>query len=431
MRSAQLFTVTAAIAVLSLACDESRVGNPNPSGNSPPAQKDASVSASSDTGLPPGVDAGFAPPADAGSAAADTGHSNPNVDAGHTNPPHDAGHTTPPTGVPVLGNGTHSMSNVTLAIIADTDVGHRTPTDLAFNPNVPNQAWVTNKGDNSMWIANDIGTPQENAVWRQEQRSGRHFLAKPSSLAMGDNDAFATSQDEDQITQASTPADFMGPTLWTTDLQVFDGGHAGHLDMLHNSPSGKGIAWESGNIYWYFDGAHSSITRYDFHQDHGPGGTDHRDGEIARFAEGQVRGDSMAPSHMDIDQTAGLLYIADTGNNRIGTLNIRSGSRGRSIGPNYDGCVMYGMSGATVNTLVDGSAHGLVKPAGLELHNNLIFISDFATSKIYAFDKSGNLVDWLDTEMPPNSLMGFDFDPQGQLYFVDASGNRILRLTAK
>ena len=35
----------------------------------------------------------------------------------------------------------------------------------------------------------------------------------------------------------------MGPTLWDGNLNIYDGGHASHLDMLHNSPNGAGIAW--------------------------------------------------------------------------------------------------------------------------------------------------------------------------------------------
>lgn len=439
------------LAGLSGGCDESsrRASKPggsiaapdaaaNPSPDAAP-QADAGTTGVLDAGTPrpPPVDGGTTPPppADSGTTTpvADSGTPQPPpIDAGTpTPPPADAGFPTTPSGVGVLGNGQHTISSVNLTVIADANVGHVTPTDLAFNPLVPNQLWVVNQGDNSVWIATDVGSPSESAVWRQEPQSGRHFLAKPSSLAFGMNGAFATAQDEDQVTQASTPADFMGPTLWTSNLSIFNAGHAGHLDMLHNSPSGKGIAWERDNVYWYFDGAHGAITRYDFHADHNPGGTDHSDGEIARFAEGQVQMDARAASHMDIDHTSGLLYIADTGNNRIGILDTQTGQRGGSIGPNYDGCVMYSMGGATVTTLIDGATHGLVKPSGLELHDNMIFISDHATSKLYAFNKQGQMVDWLDTGLPANALMGFDFDPQGRLYFVDSSGNQILRIAPR
>ena len=38
--------------------------------------------------------------------------------------------------------------------------------------------------------------------------------------------------------------------------------HAGHLDMLHNSPNGAGLAWAGGNVYWYYDGYHHALARY-------------------------------------------------------------------------------------------------------------------------------------------------------------------------
>ena len=39
-----------------------------------------------------------------------------------------------------------------------------------------------------------------------------------------------------------------------------------------------GIAYETGNVYWIFDGNNNDIVRYDFVADHGPGNTFHDDG---------------------------------------------------------------------------------------------------------------------------------------------------------
>ena len=58
--------------------------------------------------------------------------------------------------------------------------------------------------------------------------------------------------DQPQLT-GNAPSDFMGPTLWTSNINTFSGSgpyHRGHYDMLHNSPNGKGIAWDEGNAYW-------------------------------------------------------------------------------------------------------------------------------------------------------------------------------------
>ena len=83
-----------------------------------------------------------------------------------------------------------------------------------------------------------------------EDGSHTHFMAKVSGIAFNSDGNFATSQEEDQITQPSTPANFMGPTLWDGNLKEWEEGHLSHLDMLHNSPNGAGIAWEQGNVFW-------------------------------------------------------------------------------------------------------------------------------------------------------------------------------------
>src|SRR4030095_8086057 len=170
-----------------------------------------------------------------------------------------------------------------------------------------------------------------------------------------------------------TPPDFMGPTLWLSDLAFFDAGEASHLDMLHNSPDGMGIAWEKDLVFWVFDGWHSSITRYDFVHDHGPGGTDHSDGIISRYVEGDVERMPGVPSHMEVD--GGLLYFADTGHARIAVLDTASGTPGGNVGPNYDNCVMFAMDGAMLTTLVDGGTMGMTAPSGLGIHDGLVFVT--------------------------------------------------------
>src|SRR5690606_3474583 len=102
--------------------------------------------------------------------------------------------------------------------------------------------------------------------------------------------------------------DFMGPTLWSADLDIyaqtnpaavdflgFDLGS--HLDMLHESPLCMGIAWVSDNVYFTFDGLTGSISRYDFVEDHGAGFDDHSDGIVERFVDAGVSRVEGVPSH--------------------------------------------------------------------------------------------------------------------------------------
>lgn len=339
-----------------------------------------------------------------------------------------------PAGLAVLGRYRHTVASVQLTVIG-TDADHlQNPSDVAFNPEAPEQLWVTNRATPSIVIFTAPGTADQAASLRTNPRQdGGHFLAHPAAMAFGAPGNFATAPDENQVTQPSTPANFMGPTLWSSDTNIFDGGMRSHLDMLHNSPSSGGIAWDRANIYWIFDGAHHSLTRYDFHRPHVLGGTDHSDGEIARFVEGQVSRVTDVVSHMEIDHTTGLLYVADTGNHRIVALDTASGTRGSAMGPNYDGGSQYRMMDATLTTIVDSSVSELQSPAGLALHDRMIFVSDNASSRLYAFDLMGHVIDWLDLsgDVMPGALQGIAFDADGALYVADGVGNRVLKVSPR
>ena len=201
----------------------------------------------------------------------------------------------------------------------------------------------------------------------------------------------------------------MGPTLWPSDLDDFDAGHGSHLDMLHNSPNGVGIAWETDNVYWIFDGYHESLTRYDFARDHGQGGADHSDGEVIRYIEGEVGYEDDVSSHLVYDPDTALLYAADTANGRITVLDTASGELGSRIGPNYDGIDQYEADDADFWTLIEEP--DLTKPSGLEIHEYIIYVSDYASGTIFAFDLDGEVVDWLDTGLGEDTLMGMAFHP--------------------
>ena len=222
----------------------------------------------------------------------------------------------------------------------------------------------------------------------------------------------------------------MGPTLWTSNIQDFEGGHPSHHDMLHNSTNGVGIAWQSQNIYWIFDGGHGSLTRYNFNQDHGPGGTDHSDGAVHRFVDGQMGYVPGVVSQLVYDQERERLYAADTAHNRIVALNPATGGDGGAIEPNYDGIVQRHVSGATLTTLVDGADAGLTAPAGMELVNGVLYVGDNQTGRVYAFNRDGEMLDWIDLGLPAGALNGLTMDGQGRLYVVNTTANEVWRLTA-
>ncbi len=337
-----------------------------------------------------------------------------------------------PEGLAVLGNFQHTIENVEVSTLGSSLFqGLSIPMDLEFNPEAPTQLWVVNKGDSSMTIFADVFGDEP--IARKRNAPGNlHFLAKPSSLAFGLPNVLATVHEEDQATQPSTPADFMGPTLWTANPNIFDGGHGGHIDMLHNSPNAMGIAWEIGNAFWVFDGAHSALTRYNFNMDHGPGGTDHSDGRTHRYVQGEVQRKPGVVSHMFVH--GDLLYVPDTGHNRIATLDINSGTMGPTVGPNYDYRVadqQRMMMDADLLTFLEGSdIERMSAPAGLEIVDDIIYITDNDTSTIFAFDMTGELLDWLDVSevVQPNGLQGMAISEHGDIYIADSVGQTILKI---
>lgn len=327
-------------------------------------------------------------------------------------------------GLAILGGNTHSIDAVALTEISGEKLN--VPRDLAFHPDDPSQLWVVSGGNDSMTIFSGVGTDALDVV---KHRGSTHFLAKPAALAFGDNGGVATAQDEDEVTQPDTPTDFMGPTLWTSDADIFDGEHETHLDMLHNSPNSVGIAWQTDNAYWIFDGYHSSLTLYDFNQDHDLGGTDHTDGEIYRYVEDEVAYEDGVSSHLIYEAETGFLYVADTGNGRVAVLDTATGEKDGNISPNYDGARQKHMSGADLWTLIDGAEHGITAPSGLEIHDGVLYVADNATSTIYGFSLDGELIDWLETGLAGGALMGMAFSGEGDLFLTDAVEDRVLRIS--
>lgn len=338
--------------------------------------------------------------------------------------------------IDLLGGGTHSLDSVQLDVVATSDDGLASPTDLEFHPERRSELWIVNQETEGVTVLLDTNTDDQEALNFDDNVAGIHFMARPSALAFADNGTFATIHDTDEPTQGgATPDDFMGPTWWTSDLDEFDGGHHGHIDMLHNSPLGMGIAWAGDSVFWVFDGYHSALTRYDFNDDHGLGGTDHSDGETARYVEGEVDRRDGVPSHMVYDHDTDMLYVADTGNLRICVLDTSTGTTGDFTNPNYDGTLQYEVREAQLSTLVsvdeiagtDGLA--MSKPSGIALHDGKLWVSDARRNWIVAFDLEGNMLDYLDLELEEFSINGIEFAEDGSLYVIDNLAEEVLRIS--
>jgi hypothetical protein len=346
---------------------------------------------------------------------------------------------TGPAGLPVLGRNTHREDAVQVRVIATAEHTLATPRDLAFNPESPRELWVINYGDSSMTILRNAGADDQDF----DNRAGpqhTHFMVHPSSLAFGDPGTLASAHEEDQPTQGpeaqgGTPGDFMGPTLWQSGYDDFDGGHASHIDMLHNSPNAVGIAWETGNAYWVADGFHHSLTRYDFRTPHRPGGTDHSGAVVRRFVEGEVGYVEGVSGHVEFDHELNRVYFADPGNHRIGSLDPAEGMPTVNISPNYDGSpsTQRRMMGVSSTTLFDGASVGMMAPSGLALAGRTLYVTDNGTSRIYAISLEGQVIDWVDLSatVPPGGLQGITLDAEGRIYVVDSAGDRVIEVSAR
>lgn len=335
-------------------------------------------------------------------------------------------------GLAVLGGNTHDADSVDIEEVAGSSDKLDRPMDLAFHPDHPDQLWIVNQGGPSVTVVEQVGTDDRDA-WVAKGDCTEHFMAEPSALAFGTNGFLATSHEVAVATPCTgnAPGDFMGPTLWIADPAEFNADWASHYDMLHNSPNAVGIEWESANVYWVFDGYNQALTRYDFGEDHGGGGEDHSDAVVRRYVAGEVGYVPGVVSHLAFDAGSSRLYAADAGNGRVAVLDTTTGDEGSRIKPNYDDSDQREVDGADLRTLVDGAEHGLERPAGIALASDVLYVVDNATGRIAAFDLDGQVIDWLDSGLGDDALMGIAVDADGRLYVADAVGNRVLRISAR
>ncbi|HAN31326.1 MAG TPA: hypothetical protein DCQ06_06995, partial [Myxococcales bacterium] len=83
------------------------------------------------------------------------------------------------------------------------------------------------------------------------------------------------------------------------------------------------------------------------------------------------------------------------------------------------------------------SAPGLTRPSGLALDRNVLYVGDYATGIIRAYDVTqpgtgpgsfGKLLREFDTKTGPNALVGMTVGPDLRLYAVDRGSRRVIRI---
>jgi len=321
------------------------------------------------------------------------------------------------------------------------------PRDLEFHPSSSrqNELWVVNRATDSVTIIHSAGLAGQSSENRQDAY-GNHFMEEVSAFAFGQDHSefdyiFASAQEtRNTYNGQQPPNNFMGPALWPSSLSHFamenqqPGGPLGsHLDMLHESPNGMGIAHDSGNAYWYNDGYYGELVYYDFHDDHDTGGEDHDDGVVRRYTEITPTRSVGVPGHMVLDKANGILYIADAGAGRVLWVNTDD--------PTTTTTDIMGSSTQKDSELAEYSeitdvewgvlASSLSSPSGIALHGDTLFVSQNGNGKISAYElandgKSATHMQTVDTNA--NSIMGLEVGPGDKLWYVDAGLNRVIRI---
>lgn len=335
----------------------------------------------------------------------------------------------------------------------------RSATSLAFNPSHRGELWVAmrelgyqgapcNAPDASGAIDVEACALLEGTVAVIEHAGSTapivhvlkdanawHFMRRTAGIAFGDDDTFATCGEHRTGNYDDEPEDFIGPTLWSADPAIFGpngpGGNGSHLDMLHATPYCMGIAHEKDNAYWAFNGMYGAVDRYDFHEPHIPGGEDHSDGEATRYLLGELERVPEVPSGLVFDPRDGSLYISDTGHARILKLDTKSGRAGEPL-PCDDPALGYFVDqvvGADLTVIVKPGV--IERPSGLALSGDVLYVTDNATSRVFAFDLQGRQLARVDTGLPEETVAGIAIGPDGHGYLSDLATSEVRRIVPR
>ncbi len=348
--------------------------------------------------------------------------------------------------MPALGAGSHDASTLEILSIAIPLDDLSGPRDLAFNPSdeVSDELWVVCANNEVVIFSRAGQTGQTSRTVSDPWAS--HAMADPMGIAFGSESLEGSDFPTFATCQGATPADgLMGPSVWSSDEDVFGlsnpeavkvltdlygepTDHGSYLDMLHESPGCVGIGHQYTNVYWVFDGQDGALVRYDFGDVGPPGFDDATDGVIERYVSGELSAVAGLPSGVVYDSRNNLVFVADSGNNAIKALSTLTGKPGESL-PSSDGASHVRVEGAELATLVQGEDHGIELPAGLDIYDDFLVVGDHATGILYAFTINGELLDYVDTGLGPNSLMGVEIVDKDEIWVVDGANDQVVRIT--
>ena len=331
----------------------------------------------------------------------------------------------------------------TEAVIADAADDLDEPTDLEFHPGRANELWIANQATDSMTIVYNTGLENQSSENREDAYSN-HFLEEVSAIAFGayhpefDWQWGSAQETANTYCGQASANNFMGPTLWPSSLTHYAVENqnnnllGSHIDMNHESPYGVGIAHDEDNVYWYNDGYYGELVRYDFQDDHDTGYDDHSDAIVQRYSDIQIGHMMGVPGHMVLDKDNGILYIADPAANRVLWVNTDDSSYTTTDIMNDASRLEPLAEYSRINGIEWGVlANGLNRPSGIALEDGELFVSEYGSGTIVAYDlstdgKSGSYLDEIQTTA--TAIMGLEFGPNGHLYYVDHGQDEVVRI---
>ena len=161
---------------------------------------------------------------------------------------------------------------------------------------------------------------------------------------------------------------------------------------------------------------------------HEIGGHDHSDGKVWRYDEVDINREEGVPSHMILDDSLGFLYIADTGNQRILKFNVNSGNYSYDLTPYGESLSeYYMMENAEWEVYINQE---LEKPSGIDLYDDRLVVSDYASGHIIIYDISTTLpyeLGRIDTGSE-NNIMGIKIDDNQKIWYVSYNDNNVVRI---
>ena len=332
----------------------------------------------------------------------------------------------------IIPSYTSINNTFTYEVIVNSSNQIDQPRDLDFHPN--GDLWITNTGtENSGGSTVKVTNPSmtsQTSLWEQDGNAW-HFMSLPSGIAFSNNGNFATST---SVLDANHGGNyFTGPTLWSSDPLIYakpSGGNGSHLDMLHASPYSMGIASEKDNIFWVYDDYSNDIVRYDFAEDHGPGNSDHDDGELIRYqGMGLSAINNDIVNHLVLDANKKWLYFVDGGNKRVLRLDITTGTAIPAPSSFLQQETLASYQKMTGFAWEEVIITGLVQPAGVDIIDNRLVVTDHSNGDIVFYDV--NVIPALEigriqTNEP--GIMGAVIGPNGKLWYANAALDKVVKI---